>query len=278
MSSPVGSVRFYADPRGNRLQSWTVTPHEGGHVVWLRGPVEAERQIKALDPKYQTLSTSATAGSTWTHALRSPDPLPSPAMRPLLILLTEIISLPSPPGIDIALALDWYKIPQQGVDSRQWANTAIGGLVNSGKYRYKYDARLQAQAGRALVDHMWHAVERHGTLNQTTVVLDVPGHDSTRVSFGSRLAATVARRRGVPMVKVLTRSSFRPEAKSLQGAARESLVMDEFLVSDQVRGQSALVVDDVFQSGASMAAVGKKARQSGAVTVHGLCGVRTMRR
>lgn len=46
------------------------------------------------------------------------------------------------------------------------------------------------------------------------VGLDVPGHDTERVSFGSRMAATVARDFGMPKIRVKARDKFRAEAKS----------------------------------------------------------------
>jgi adenine/guanine phosphoribosyltransferase-like PRPP-binding protein len=278
MPGSVGSIPFYPDSRGSRLDSWTVQTDQYGHVLWLRGPLEVERQVRALAPEYQILPVSVITGSTWTHALRSPQALLRCEVRLLLDVLTEVVSLPSPPAIDIALALDWYKIPQEGVDPYNWPNTGTGELVNRGKYRFRQNPELQAQAGLALVDQMCEVIEKHGVFKQATVILDVPGHDDTRVSFGSRLAATVATRREIPMVRVATRSSFRPEAKNLNATERETLLRDEFVVNERVDGQSVLIVDDVFRSGGSMGGVGRAARQSGAQTVQGLCCVRTMRR
>jgi hypothetical protein len=55
----------------------------------------------------------------------------------LLELLGEVVSLPSLPPLKFAIALDWYKIPVDGVDSRDWPNTEVGELVHQGKYVYK---------------------------------------------------------------------------------------------------------------------------------------------
>jgi adenine/guanine phosphoribosyltransferase-like PRPP-binding protein len=53
---------------------------------------------------------------------------------------------------------------------------------------------------------------------------------------------------------------------------------DEFIVPTAIRGRSALIVDDVFRSGGSMAAVAKAARTAGAQEIFGICPVRTIRR
>jgi hypothetical protein len=278
MSPSVTPTWYRPDSRGNRLDDWTVNETADGHVLWLRGPEEAALQVVTLDPRYQRLARSATTGSKWTHALRSAKPELEPAVQSLLDLLTEIITLPRRQNLDFAVALDWYKVPEEGVDPRQWSNTTAGGLVNAGKYQYRYNADRQRRAGLALVDMMYEAIGRHSILSRATVIIDVPGHDSTRVSFGSRVATSIARRWRIPMVRVQTRSEFRPEAKNLSAIERARVLDNQFIVPDVVRSESVLIVDDVFKSGASMKEVAKAARRSGASTVQGICGVRTISR
>jgi predicted amidophosphoribosyltransferase len=199
-------------------------------------------------------------------------------VAPLLDLLTEVVSLPSSPNIDFALALDWYKTPQEGVSAYEWPNTATAQLVYSGKYRYKSNGDMQSQVGLQLVGLMCGAIERHGILSQATMVLNVPGHDSTRVSFGSRVAVTIAREMRIPLVRVTARSAFRPEAKNLSEAERLDSLNGEFGVPRRLDGQRVLIADDVFRSGTSIGAVASAARESGALEIYGLCAVRTMRR
>jgi hypothetical protein len=278
MSNFDGSIPFWHDPRGSTLQGWTTTHVDTGHVLWLRGPIEVVHQITALAPEYHLLPGHVTAGPTWTHALKAPNPEMQGPVSLLLGLLTEVVSLPSLPNVDFALALDWYKAPQDGVSSYEWPNTATAQLVSSGKYRYKNNGDMQSQVGRQLVGLMCGAIERHGVLSQATAVLDIPGHDSTRVSFGSRVAATIARDRGITMVKVTAKSPFRPEAKNLTEAERSNFLNDEFSVPSMLDGQQIIIADDVFRSGTSMCAVASAAREAGARKVYGLCGVRTMRR
>jgi len=278
MSAFDGSIPFRRDSRGNRLEGWTATTVARGHVLWLRGPVEVVQQVTALAPEYRLLPDSVAAGPTWTHALQSPSPtVPEPA-RVLLVLMTEVVCLPSPPNVDLALALDWYKKPEEGVNPYYWDNTPTAQLIHSGKYRYKNDGHNQSRVGLQLVDLMCGAIERHGILAQATVVLDIPGHDSTRVSFGSRVAATIAQRRVIPMIKVAAKLAFRPEAKNLEESERLDLLGDQFSVPQRLDGQRALIADDVFRSGTSMGAVASAARDAGADMIYGICGVRTMRR
>lgn len=278
MSDPSGYPAFRADSRGNRLERWTAAQAQGGHVLRLRGPAEAVGQVCTAALTYQ--ARALPAGEVirgWNHVLFSPEPSVSPPVRQLLDLLREIVSVPSPQGIDFVLALDWYKVPIQGADPRAWPNTEAGELVYSGKYRYRQQAGPQEEAGRALSRLLCDAISRHALLRGARAILNIPGHDSTRVSFGSRLAATVARDTGKPIFKVRARSPYRPESK-VGGAELAEVLENEFAVSQDVRSQPVLIVDDVIRSGASMAAVAMAARASGASQVLGICAARTMRR
>jgi hypothetical protein len=198
-------------------------------------------------------------------------------VRTLLELLKEIVSVPSV-TVDLLVALDWYKIPQEGVDSYHWPYTETGELVHSGKYRYRQAPRPQAEAGRSLSSRICDVIRRHALLMDASIVLNVPGHDRLRLSFGSRLAATVARDRGVPILRVHAKSQFRAQAKELDRGQLAQVLDSEFTVPREVRRHSVLIVDDFIRSGTSMAAVGKAARESGACRVFGIGAVRTMRR
>jgi pyrimidine operon attenuation protein/uracil phosphoribosyltransferase len=276
MPDPITHPPFRRDPRGNRLEWWTTTAEQDGHALWLRGPIEGARQVQAVDPLYQGLRC-LTDPSGWTHSLSSPEPGAKPEVQSLLSVLKEVVMVPSE-VIDFVLALDWYKVPVEDVDPRQWPNTGTGELVSSGKYRYRHAPEPQAVAGRSLAGRICDVVSRHALLSSASMILDVPGHDGRRVSFGSRLAATVARDLDMPMVKVRGKSLFRSQAKELERNRLTQLLDDEFVVPGEVMGHCVLIVDDVIRSGTSMAAVCNAARRSGAGRVLGVSAVRTLRR
>jgi hypothetical protein len=278
MSESVSYTPFYYDPRGNRLERWEVARVDDGHVLRLRGPIEVVEQVLAVAPEYQSKTYPASAASGWTYELSSPDSTMKREVRQLLDLLGGIISLPCLPPIKFAVALDWYKIPVDGVDHRDWSNTEIGELVYRGKYLYKTQEKQKSIAGRNLAGRICNVISRHAAINSAEVILNVPGHDRNVVSFGPRLAATVAKYLRLPNLRVTAKSEFRPEAKSLSAMERAMFFGDEFIVPAEIRGRSALIVDDVFRSGGSMAAVAKAAREAGAQEIFGICPTRTMRR
>jgi hypothetical protein len=196
----------------------------------------------------------------------------------LLELLERVLSLPSLPPIKFAIALDWYKIPVDGVDSREWPNTEVGALVNKGKYLYKTHEEQKDIVGRNLAGRICYVISRHPVLNYAEVILNVPGHDWKILSFGPRIAATVAKYRRMPGLRVTAKSEFRPEAKSLSQGESAALLEDQFIVPSEIRGLSALIVDDVFRSGGSMVAVARAAHEAGAREIFGICPARTMKR
>lgn len=164
MSESINYTPFYYDPRGNRLERWEVAGAGSGHVLRLRGPIEVVEQVQAVAPEYQSRTYPASTVSEWTHELSSPDPTMKREVRQLLELLERVLSLPSLPPIKFAIALDWYKIPVDGVDSHEWPNTEVGDLVNKGKYLYKTRAEQKDIVGRNMAGRICYVISRHPAL------------------------------------------------------------------------------------------------------------------
>ncbi len=268
---------FYSDARGNRLAEWAVVDHSSGHHLWLRGSDEIAAQVLAAFPTYRGQPLPASASTAWTHVSTGPARLLE-TTRDLLNLLKSVISLPNPTGIKTALALDWYKQPVDGLDAHSWPNTEIAELVSRGKYLYANNNERQTEVGRDVVARVCDVVTRHPLLNQANLVLNVPGHDSSRVSFGSRMADTVAIYLGLEKAHVKSRDEFRPASKNMTAAQQAELVSGRFYMERSVRGYTALIVDDVFRSGSSMGETARTAISAGVSVVYGVCAVRTMRR
>ncbi len=189
--------------------------------------------------------------------------------------ISDVITLPRLPTGEFAVAMSWYKVPADDVDPRRWRNTPDGERVSVGKYWAKSPDAM-AQAGRALTRRLLAVTARHPILAASDVVVAVPGHDRARLSFGERLAASVASGLHVPLIKVATRREFRPPAKDLP-ATGDTALGEEFTITDNLAGMRALIVDDVFRSGRTMSAVANAVREAGVARVCGLAAVRTMR-
>jgi Phosphoribosyl transferase domain len=277
MSLHVPLRPFYSDARGNRLAEWAVVDHSSGHHLWLRGSGEIVTQVLAAFPAYKVLPLPVSASIAWTHVLTGSDRLLE-MTRDFLNLLKSIISLPNPTGIKTALALDWYKQPVDGLDAHSWLNTEIGELVSKGKYLYPNNNERQSEVGRDVVARVCDVVIRHTLLNQAELVLNVPGHDSTKVSFGSRMAATVASDLKLEQVPVKSHDKFRPASKNMTAAQQAEIIPGRFYIERSIRGRTALIVDDIFHTGTSMGETARAAISAGASVVYGVCAVRTMKK
>jgi hypothetical protein len=206
---------FRSDSRANRLEAWTITNDSNvGHFLWLRTADVVVAQLLTLAPDYSPRQLPPHSLVTWTHVFWSPDAL-RPDVAELLAVLGTTLTLSCPATLDFVLALDWYKQPVDGAPVTSCSNTQIGELVYLGKYRYKTDGYRRAQVGRFLMQKVSAVIRAHQLLKKADIVLDVPGHDTERVSFGSCMAATVAQYFEMPMIRVKARNEFRAEAKSL---------------------------------------------------------------
>ena len=113
-------------------------------------------------------------------------------------------------------------------------------------------------------------------LEAADYVISFPGHRVSSASFGVRLAQRVSAGLQKPFLETACSLSERPAAKTESDTTQELETI--FSIPGDVRDQVVLIVDDVFMSGRSMAAVATVAQQAGARGVVGLVGARTLKR
>jgi hypothetical protein len=267
---------YVPDRRGNRLAAYLFTNAPGVrmHHLELRCSDDIAAQFLDLDQCGVHYRRVEPANDEWTHRLEADGP-PDPRVRSLVDLLQDVITLPPPLPMSVALALDWYKIPAEGTEPDEWPYTPTAKVVRRGKY-WKEKPRTVEAAGRWLAQRFDEVVIRHPALATADVVVVVPGHDRTLLSFGERLAATVCTRRGLAEIRVESRREFRPQAKSRDSSGARDLD-GEFSIEQELTGRHALIVDDVFRMGTTLRAVAQAARAAGAGRISGLVGVRTLR-
>lgn len=268
---------FVPDRRGNSLDRhlFDVAADRRSHRLFLRASAEIAGQFQQTAGGGYRPADRAVPATPWTHCLQAPG-LPAATTRELADLLSEVITLPSVQSVDFAIAMDWYKIPADGVDPREWRNTPDGERVHVGKY-WTSSPEARAKAGRSLVRRLVAVVGRHPILASADVIVAVPGHDRTYLSFGEQIAASVSGVLALPLVNVTTPQEFRPPAKDLP-AGCDKAVWSAFSIAQNLSGANALIIDDVLRTGGTMSAVGSAAIRAGASQACGLVAVRTLRR
>ena len=195
-------------------------------------------------------------------------------------VLGRVVTVPSPSkDVAFVVALDWTKTAVAGRDSRDWPNTEVYELIAQGKYLYwrPGDDHRQRNLGRQLAGLLSAVVDEHPLLRTFDMVASVPGHDSKRLSFGARLADTLARSRGMPHVACTCRNPYRTPAKNVPLGDRRSRIHGTFSCPADVTGQDLLIVDDVYSTGSTVAETARALRVAGAQRVASLCGARTLR-
>jgi adenine/guanine phosphoribosyltransferase-like PRPP-binding protein len=255
---------------GRYVTAYHYDPAPGGHVLFVTGPEGAITQVRLTDPTY-TLKSS----TTYSHSLNGTGTRATPETSILLELLTGALTVPCGGSLDFAIALDWFN---KIVDGAAADPTDLADLVHRGKHLYTPlgDVQNLKQVGCAVVDEMAEFVGQHPLLKDVDAIAAPPGHDPTVLSFGSRVAAGVAMRRGIPLVRCTSPQEFRAPIRSLEFSARATALSGQFRCPDDVSGQRILIVDDVYASGATVEETARALRVAGADQVASIAAIRTM--
>jgi hypothetical protein len=245
-------------------------PEPGGHVLLVSGPEGAITQVRLTDPTY-ALRSSTTHG----YALDGKGIRPAPQTSTLLELLTGALTVPCGGSLDFAIALDWFNKIDNGATA---GLTNFADLVHRGKHLYTPlgDVQNLRGVGCAVVDEIAEFVGQHPLLKAVDAIAAPPGHDPTTLSFGSRVAAGVAKRRNIPLVRCASPQEFRAPIRSLAFSARAQALGGQFRCPDDVSGQRILIVDDVYASGATAEETARALRAAGASQVVSIAAIRTM--
>ncbi|MGQ5259586.1 phosphoribosyltransferase [Micromonospora sp. ZYX-F-536] len=266
---------FHSDSRANRLKAYEVgTSVNAVHPAqWvdLCGPEEVATQLELVfASSAKRVEVPSDRRAQWSHRFDFDQGLPAPLV-PMLEFLKKYLSLAKMPHLDVGIAFDWYKVPEDGVESSKWKNSKPGELVHRSKYwRVPF---AQSQALKKLIDGTVAVIAEHPLLTASPTVLTVPGSAGDGKSVGERYAAGVASKTGKNLVRTTcTTTGARKQAKESGSAHLEGT----FLIDSPLSG-SVIIIDDVCRTGGTFRATALAARQAGATHVFGLAAVRTLR-
>lgn len=261
---------FLPDSRGNKLEVFEVRDHGeySDSLLLLCGPDEVAAQVRlSAGDDLKDVKLGPESRKKWTHAFFFSDGVPQEIIA-LCEHLTQWLSIPCDPNIDIALSLDWYKRPD---DSGELVLTEAGRMIQWTKYAAYPNGSSSRQARKDLISALAETIQTHPALSMADVVTSPPGSKGDGTSFGERLGRDVAAEAG---------KRFVPTSGPAREAQKEEAghdVREDFEFGKASPGV-VLVVDDVFHTGTTLESTALATRRAGASHVLALTAARTIRR
>lgn len=167
----------------------------------------------------------------------------------------------------VGFALDFHSA-YKGAD---WNRSYVGGLV----YRLKYES--DASALPKLVEHARHLFAAHPEMNQFDLIVPVPSTTPREFSPVHEFckALSVALNKPMQPCVIKTRAT-QPQKEMRTLPQKRDNVAGAFAVSNDITGKRILLVDDLFDSGATLEEITRVLRNSKAARVNVLALARTI--
>jgi len=153
----------------------------------------------------------------------------------------------------------------------KWTRSAIGELT----YRLKYQQDLSTLP--QIVEQVQKLVGDHPELLQVDAIVPVP--PSSPRTFGPVrvLANALGKKFNIPVSPVLVKTrQTRPQKEMRTFAQKRNNVAGAFAVRGEVRGKRLLLMDDLFDSGATLEEATRVLKRAGAATICVLTMTRTI--
>lgn len=153
-----------------------------------------------------------------------------------------------------------------------WSRTEVGELA----YRFKYGG--ETALAETLADRLQNLIKAHPELARVDAILPVPPSSPRPADPVRTIAIALGQRIGVPVRAewlVKTRTT-RPQKEMRTLAQKRANVAGAFAVRGPVRGLRLLVLDDLYDSGATLEEVTRVLKRAGAAAVMVLTLTRTI--
>lgn len=152
-----------------------------------------------------------------------------------------------------------------------WGRSGVGELT----YRLKY--RSDRSAIKPLVEQAVALCKKHPELAQVDAIVPVPPTATRAFEPVLMFAGALGAELGLSVVSAVTRQKLTQPQKEMRTAAQKrSNVAGAFAASQDVRGKRVLIVDDLFDSGATIEEIARALRGAGAKSICVLTLTRTI--
>ncbi len=232
-------------------------------------PLQLPRPLDPLAARRKKAAFEAAADAAGSPAPISPPAPPPPG--PASGSVAGFLSQPHPRSLsgpwDTGWALDFHS----RYDGGDWSRSEIGQLT----YRLKYANDLSVLS--RLAEMALALIAAQPALAQVDAVLPVPPSQDRAVDPVRSFCAALARRLNLPVQPVLVKTRQTQAQKELKTSAQKrENVAGAFGLQGQTRGLRFLVVDDLFDSGATLEEITRLLKSHGAQSVNVLTLTRTI--
>lgn len=251
---------------------WEIDVYPDQIVILLRGGKIYGQLVREAFPDVPTTEDYADPQGEYSYAFSL---LQSPGLAERVgYLLRAVAGTQLLPGqFDRGFALDWYSVPGRQPRER----TALGQLLYEYKHRDYYSHREE------LAHHLARFIRRHPLYQTADFLVPIPTNDQLRpFDLVGRVGEMTASLAQLPVLGNLlqkTREARRQrDLTSLAEKFGNVAGLYRCLHPRLIFGRSLLVLDDLYDTGATMDEVTRVLQAAGAAACYALTLVRTSRK
>jgi ATP-dependent DNA helicase RecQ len=157
------------------------------------------------------------------------------------------------------------------ITGADWSRSGVGDLT----YRLKYDSDTTVLP--ALVRQTLDLFTAHPEMKQGNFIVPVPSSTERKLSPVFAFSEALAGKIGMPMQTIVVKSrQTQPQKEMKTLAQKRANVAGAFSVRGEVKGKRILLVDDLFDSGATLDEITRLLLKHGAANVNVLTLTRTI--
>lgn len=220
-----------------------------------------------------TISTPEEESSTLALQTRLEEPLPVHVVQTeeQANAIADFLSRPHPRPLqgnwDRGYALGFHS----GFAGADWSRSAIGELT----YRFKYQQEFSVLPD--IVAHVLSLRATHPEFFEVDALVPTPPSQPRSNDPVSALAEALNQKLNLPVWAALKKTRKTSPQKEMHNMAQKRAnVAGAFAVQREVAGKRVLVLDDLFDSGATLEEIARVLRMAGAARVHVLTLTRTI--
>nr|HDM60010.1 ComF family protein [Bacillota bacterium] len=146
-----------------------------------------------------------------------------------------------------------------------------------GQLEYEAKYNRDQQCANKLAKRLAGVCASHPNLNEVDCIAAVPGNPGKEFHLPDLLVEKMGEYLSRDTGLDLRKSRSTPQLKNLPLEEKIETLKDVFVLDDDVKGESILLVDDLYQSGTTMWTLARFLKENGADKVYGLVCVKSWR-